>query len=111
MTPKAGAPASHLTGFLSAKTPSDLFGEPLASGEAFLSVGVLVAWGRRDYETAVPAGLTNVVTIAAGAEHSLALLSDGTVAAWGYNGWGQTTVPASLANVVAIGTGGRTPLS
>ena len=30
-----------------------------------------------------------VVAIAAGAYHSLALCSDGTVAAWGYNGYGQ----------------------
>jgi alpha-tubulin suppressor-like RCC1 family protein len=30
-----------------------------------------------------------VVAIAAGGQHSLALCSDGTMAAWGWNGWGQ----------------------
>jgi alpha-tubulin suppressor-like RCC1 family protein len=30
-----------------------------------------------------------VVAIAAGGQHSLALCSDGTVAVWGWNGWGQ----------------------
>ena len=30
-----------------------------------------------------------VVAIAAGSSHSLALCSDGTVAAWGYNAYGQ----------------------
>ncbi|AKC82988.1 hypothetical protein IMCC26134_09730 [Verrucomicrobia bacterium IMCC26134] len=40
--------------------------------------------------------------IAAGASHSLALRSDGTIAAWGDNTYGQTTPPAGLSNVVAI---------
>ena len=57
-------------------------------------------------QTTVPAGLSNVVAIAAGDSHSLALKSDGTVVAWGYNGEGQTTVPAGLSNVVAIAAGG-----
>ena len=33
--------------------------------------------------------LTSMVAIAAGETHSLALRSDGTVWAWGYNGYGQ----------------------
>jgi hypothetical protein len=59
----------------------------------------------------VPAGLTNVVAIAASrglpseASHSLALRADGTVVAWGDNSTGQTTVPAGLTNVVAIAAG------
>jgi alpha-tubulin suppressor-like RCC1 family protein len=40
--------------------------------------------------------------LAAGQYHSLALRSDGTVAAWGDNTYGQTTPPAGLSNVVAI---------
>ncbi|MEQ1933120.1 MAG: choice-of-anchor D domain-containing protein, partial [Fimbriimonadaceae bacterium] len=50
-----------------------------------------------------------VVTIAAGAHHSLALCSDGTLAAWGYNGYGAlgdtTTADRSMAvSVAMIGT-------
>ena len=59
----------------------------------------------------VPPGLTNVVAIAAGERHGLALKSDGTVAAWG----GEITIPyvnlheppAGLSNVVAIAAGPR----
>ncbi len=59
----------------------------------------------------VPSGLTNVVAIAAGGFHNLALKADGTVVAWGagtnYNpsdqvDYGQSVVPADLSNVVAI---------
>jgi len=53
----------------------------------------------------VPVGLSNVVAIAAGGWHSLALKADGTVAAWGYNNYGQTNVPVGLSNVVAIAGG------
>ncbi|PAE32020.1 RCC1 domain-containing protein [Bacillus sp. 7884-1] len=40
--------------------------------------------------------------ISAGYGHSLALKSDGTIASWGDNTYGQTTVPDGLRNVVAI---------
>src|SRR5258708_26136023 len=43
----------------------------------------------------VPPGLSNVVGIAAGDSHSLALKADGTVVAWGGNNNGQTNVPAT----------------
>ncbi|MCU6797875.1 DUF5011 domain-containing protein [Paenibacillus sp. WQ 127069] len=43
--------------------------------------------------------------IAAGAAHSLALKSDGTLIAWGSNSQGQTSVPAGLNGVVAIAAG------
>ena len=57
-----------------------------------------------------------MVAIAGGGYHSLALKSDGTVWAWGYNGYGQlgdgsttnrlTPVPVSgLTGVVAIAGG------
>ena len=57
-------------------------------------------------QTTVPDGLTNVTAIAAGFYHTLALKSDGTVAAWGYNSNGQTTVPDGLTNVTTIAAGG-----
>jgi alpha-tubulin suppressor-like RCC1 family protein len=52
-----------------------------------------------------PRNLTNVVMVAGGAFHSLALLADGTVQAWGGNSLGQCNVPAAATNVVALGTG------
>jgi alpha-tubulin suppressor-like RCC1 family protein len=53
-------------------------------------------------ETNVPSGLSNVIAIAAGYEHSIALKADGTVTVWGSNDYGQTNVPADLSNVVAV---------
>jgi alpha-tubulin suppressor-like RCC1 family protein len=74
---------------------------------ALCSDGTVVAWGDNSNSelgngstnsysnvpvavstSGVLAGRT-VVAIAAGGEHSLALCSDGTVAAWGYNAYGQ----------------------
>jgi len=49
--------------------------------------------------------LSNVVAIAAGGNHCLALRSDGTVVSWGTYGLAQSPVPADLTNVVAIATG------
>jgi alpha-tubulin suppressor-like RCC1 family protein len=68
--------------------------------------GTVVAWGNNDYgQTDVPVGLGNVVAIAAGDSHNLALKADGTVVAWGWNGEGETDVPEGLSNVVAVAGG------
>ena len=56
-------------------------------------------------QSAIPAGLVGVSAIAAGADHSLALKNNGTVVAWGSNGYGQTTVPAGSSRVTAIAAG------
>ena len=53
-----------------------------------------------------PPRLSNIVSIAAGGAHNLALRADGTVVAWDYNNHGQTNVPPGLSNVVAIAAGG-----
>jgi hypothetical protein len=59
----------------------------------------------------VPAGLSNVLAVAAGGNHSLALRTNGTVVAWGENTdaegdfVGQSVVPAGLTGVVAIAAG------
>ncbi len=67
----------------------------------------VVAWGNNSYfgMTTIPAGLNDVVAIAAGVAHNLALNGDGTIAAWGDNGSGQATIPSGLSNVVAIAGG------
>ena len=52
-----------------------------------------------------PAGLTNVVAIAAGFGNDIALKADGTVVTWGDNQYGQTNVPSGLSNVVAVSAG------
>ena len=68
--------------------------------------GTVVAWGDNTYgQTNVPAGLTNVIAVAGGGHHSLALNADGTVVSWGYNAYGQASVPGGLTNVVAISAG------
>ncbi len=72
----------------------------------------VIAWGDNTYgETNVPLGLSNVISVAAGSSHSVALRSDGTVtvwgatASWGTNFYGVLDVPSSVTNVVAIATG------
>jgi alpha-tubulin suppressor-like RCC1 family protein/sugar lactone lactonase YvrE len=66
----------------------------------------VVAWGDNFYgQTNIPAGLSNVVAVAGGNLHSLALRSDGKVVAWGYNQYGQTNVPPALEDVVAVAGG------
>jgi len=56
----------------------------------------------------VPDGLTNVVAIAAGRDHCMALTSGGSVVAWVdyYYSPDEIFVPANLANVKAIAAGG-----
>ncbi len=70
------------------------------------SDGTVTGWGDDSAgELDVPAGLGNVVAVAAGSGQSMALRSDGTVTAWGANAYGQATVPPGLDNVTAISAG------
>ena len=77
---------------------------------------MVVAWGNNtDGQTNVPVNATNVMAIAGGIFHSLALQTNGTVVAWGAGqindpsdgnyDYGQAIVPAGLSNVVAIAGG------
>jgi alpha-tubulin suppressor-like RCC1 family protein len=56
-------------------------------------------------QATIPSGLSNVMAIAAGAWHSLALQSNGTVVAWGLDDRGQCDWPPGLSNVAAIAAG------
>src|SRR5438445_484626 len=62
------------------------------------AAGKVIAWPYNE----APSGLTNVVAIAGGFEHSLALTVEGRVAAWGNFG---NDVPSGLWDVMAVAAG------
>ena len=68
------------------------------SRSASLAIDTIATWG--DVRPPPP-WLSNVVAIAAGAYHGVALKADGTVSAWGDNFYGQTNVPAFLSSIPA----------
>jgi len=74
---------------------------------ALHSNGTVVAWGANQYgQTNVPAGLTNVIAIAAGGRHSVAVRRNGTLTNWGDTTLGQiTNTPAYLTNLVDVKAG------
>lgn len=97
---------------------------------AVLSTGQVMAWGRNDQgqlgkdltvtKLTVPtevSGVAGAVDVGAGRAHSLAVLSDGSVLAWGHNVYGQlgdgtdvnrvTPVPVSALTGVSVVSGGR----
>ncbi len=70
--------------------------------------GYVEAWGDIPFgQLKPPAGLNDVIAIAAGASHNLALRSNGTVVAWGRETQGETIVPPGLSNIVAISAAGH----
>jgi alpha-tubulin suppressor-like RCC1 family protein len=79
----------------------------VTSLEAVLVVGTVATWGSSGFmaPTNIPLDATNVVAIASGSRHFLALKSNGVVTAWGMNSSGVTNVPVGLTNVVAIAAG------
>jgi alpha-tubulin suppressor-like RCC1 family protein len=86
---------------------SNAFGS-ITNQDVALSISTMqvAAWGGDFYgQTTVPAAVTNILTLAGGYYHTLALLADGSVIAWGYNGSGQTNVPQGLGTVAAIAAG------
>ena len=59
----------------------------------------VVEWGRNDYgQVNVPFNLSNVVMLAAGSWHGLALQGDGRIIGWGRNNNGQITIPDDAQN-------------
>ena len=70
------------------------------------------AWGWDLGEQAsVPGDLTDVIAVAGGYSHSLALRRDGVVVGWGDNSVEQIGVPERLANVVGISAGAHHSLA
>ena len=68
--------------------------------------GAIVAWGANTVgQTNAPPDLTNVIAVAAGYDHNLALQADGQVVAWGGNDSGQTNVPPGMPVLSAIAAG------
>jgi len=95
------------------KSPLPFIGE-LATGLVAMTMilgccrssAQIIVWGDNSYgQTNAPSDVTNVVALAAGDNHGVALRSDGTVVAWGGNYAGQTNVPAGLTNVVSVAAG------
>src|SRR5664280_2713471 len=85
------------------------------SSMALKANGTTVVWAETPYLTMtnlpVPAAVTNVVAIADGGDHYVALKSDGTVFAWSLPAFGYTAPagitnpPPGLSNVVAVAAG------
>ncbi len=79
---------------------------------ATLTVFEAVAWGSPwQGQTDVPLNATNLVELAAGTAHTLALREDGTVVAWGHNASGQCTVPPTATNVLHVAARGERSLA
>ena len=77
------------------------------SDNALLNIPQAGAWGDNSFsQLAQPAGLTNLVAIAAGAYYNLALRADGTVVGWGYDAHGECDPPSTLHDAIAIAAGG-----
>ena len=84
------------------------------SSNAVVAVSQVVPWGAgltnaNNYldindsgQGLIPAGLSNAVAIAGGGYHSLAVLPNGTVTAWGYDEYRETDVPSTLTSVMAV---------
>ncbi len=91
-----------------AVTVSNSFGT-VQSAAATLRVVPIAVWPDWRAQSAVPAGLTDVVAIAAAqtsaSPFTLALKADGHVVAWGSDDSGQTDVPADATNVISIAAG------
>ena len=91
------------------------YGDPVIATAQFHNLGLstdklVTGWGIttgwKNYgQSEIPDGLSDVIDIAAGDYHSLALLGDGTVRAWGDNTYGQTRIPSRIKNIIAISAG------
>jgi hyaluronate lyase len=77
------------------------------SSDALLTLPQAYAWGDNSFgQLDLPTDLTNLVAIAAGAYHNLALRTDGTILGWGYDDEGECEPPPTLHDAIAIAAGG-----
>ena len=77
------------------------------SADARLSFVPLAASGNQWFgQVTLPLALTNVISIAAGEWHNLALCGNTSVLGWGDDTTGQTDIPPGLCNVAGIAAGG-----
>ena len=84
--------------------------EPDCNGNGVLDscelTGTVIGFGSDTFgQLAVPSGIGEIVDIAAGCDHTVAQLADGTLRAWGLNGSGAATVPPSLGPVTLFAAG------
>ncbi|MDB6109333.1 MAG: hypothetical protein JWR69_1083, partial [Pedosphaera sp.] len=69
-------------------------------------ISTVVEWGDNSGgQLNIPPNQADIVAVAGGDYHTLALHHDGTLLAWGYNGNGQTNVPTNALPFVAIAPG------
>jgi hypothetical protein len=79
----------------------------VVSANAVLGFVPLDAWGDDSVgQLSFPAAAVNVIAVAAGAWHSLALRADGTVLAWGDDTAGQCDVPLTIQPALVVAGGG-----
>jgi len=68
--------------------------------------GTVIAWNvsgvASSAQALIPRGLSNVLALAPGRQHLLALTADGTVTAWGSNVFDESRVPDGLRDVIAV---------
>ncbi|MGJ5819554.1 InlB B-repeat-containing protein [Paludibaculum fermentans] len=84
----------------------------LVTMPVYAPTNTLTGWGDGlSGQITAPNGITNIVDVAAGAEHTVAMLGTGKVVAWGDNTRLQTQVPGSLSNVVSVAAGGNHTLA
>src|SRR5437763_16549125 len=70
------------------------------------SYAQVLVWGDNTYgQTNVPLSATNVISVAAGDYHCLALRSDGSVITWGQQSSGLSNVPGDLCNILSAAAG------
>jgi alpha-tubulin suppressor-like RCC1 family protein len=111
-----------LSGVLAALLCSLLGGSAAFAAEP--TVGTALAWGANTYgelgngtttNSSAAVGVTGlatgVLTLVAGARHSLAILSDGSVKSWGRNGAGELGNGTTTNSSVPIGVSGLGALS